>query len=231
MDPTHKAMLGELLQRATAMPVREAVEAMRVEPDVGLRDPAEHRADAWPAARCTWPTRRSRAGMRLPIDVLFCSLAREQGERAIGVVLSGMGSDGTLGLQAIKIAGRPDAGAAARVGAVRLDAPQRHRRGLRRHRRACRPSCRGASCASSAPRQRRTGARRAPTTSAPSALSAILGAAARAQQARPVALQVEHAAAPHRAAHGRARPGHDGRLRGLPARRTRRSSTCCSRRC
>ena len=43
--------------------------------------------------------------MRLPIDVLFSSLARELGERAIGVVLSGMGSDGTLGLQAIKSQG------------------------------------------------------------------------------------------------------------------------------
>ncbi len=43
--------------------------------------------------------------MRLPIDVLFCPLAREQGERAIGVVLSGMGSDGTIGLQAIKTQG------------------------------------------------------------------------------------------------------------------------------
>ena len=44
-------------------------------------------------------------GMRLPIDTLFCSLAREQGDRAIGVVLSGMGSDGTVGLQAIKAQG------------------------------------------------------------------------------------------------------------------------------
>jgi two-component system CheB/CheR fusion protein len=44
-------------------------------------------------------------GMRLPIDVLFCSLAKDQGDRAVGVVLSGMGSDGTLGLQAIKTQG------------------------------------------------------------------------------------------------------------------------------
>jgi len=44
-------------------------------------------------------------GLRLPIDQLFSSLAREQGDQAIGVVLSGMGSDGTFGLQAIKSQG------------------------------------------------------------------------------------------------------------------------------
>jgi two-component system, chemotaxis family, CheB/CheR fusion protein len=44
-------------------------------------------------------------GQRLPIDVLFSSLARELGGRAIGVVLSGMGSDGTRGLQAIRMQG------------------------------------------------------------------------------------------------------------------------------
>jgi hypothetical protein len=44
-------------------------------------------------------------GQRLPIDVLFGSLARELGDRAIGVVFSGMGSDGTQGLQAIKTQG------------------------------------------------------------------------------------------------------------------------------
>jgi two-component system CheB/CheR fusion protein len=43
--------------------------------------------------------------MRLPIDLLFSSLARDQGEQSIGVVLSGMGSDGTVGLQAIKSQG------------------------------------------------------------------------------------------------------------------------------
>ena len=44
-------------------------------------------------------------GLRLPINILFSSLARDQRDQAIGVVLSGMGSDGTLGLQAIKTLG------------------------------------------------------------------------------------------------------------------------------
>jgi two-component system CheB/CheR fusion protein len=104
LDPTHKAMLAELLQRVTAMPVHEAETKMRVEPNcvyvippntelsvvnnvLNLKRPAEPR------------------GMRLPVNVLFSSLASANGERAIGVVLSGMGSDGTLGLQAIKAVG------------------------------------------------------------------------------------------------------------------------------
>ncbi|RUR28662.1 chemotaxis protein CheB [Vreelandella andesensis] len=104
LDPTHKALLPELLQRATQMPVREATQGMPIEPDyvyvippntelsivggsLSLAEPAEPR------------------GLRLPINVLFSSLASAQGKRAIGVVLSGMGSDGTQGLQAIKAVG------------------------------------------------------------------------------------------------------------------------------
>jgi two-component system, chemotaxis family, CheB/CheR fusion protein len=101
LDPTHKAMLTELLQRATLMPVHEARGSMRVEPDVVYVIP--------PSAELTIVDGRLHLaepgqprGRRLPIDVLFCSLARDQGERAIGVVLSGMGSDGTIGLQTIK---------------------------------------------------------------------------------------------------------------------------------
>jgi len=101
LDPTHKAMLAELLQRATAMPVREAAGAMRVEPDsVYVIPPNAELTLHGGLLSVTEPTQLR--GLRLPIDVLFCSLARELGERAIGVVLSGMGSDGTLGLQAIK---------------------------------------------------------------------------------------------------------------------------------
>jgi two-component system CheB/CheR fusion protein len=101
LDPTHKAMLTELLQRATAMPVREALASMRVEPDtVYVIPPSTEITVAGGQLHLAEPAQPR--GRRLPIDVLFCSLARGQGERAIGVVLSGMGSDGTLGLQAIK---------------------------------------------------------------------------------------------------------------------------------
>ena len=104
LDPTHKAMLVELLQRATVMPVRGATESMRVEPDVVYVIPPNSELSVVRGLLHLAQPSQPR-GMRLPIDVLFCSLAREQGERAIGVVLSGMGSDGTLGLQAIKAQG------------------------------------------------------------------------------------------------------------------------------
>jgi two-component system CheB/CheR fusion protein len=104
LDPTHKAMLAELLQRATAMPVHEATASMPVRPDrVYVIPPNTELTVVGGRLHLAVPVQPR--GLRLPIDLLFCSLARDQGERAIGVVLSGMGADGTLGLQAIKSQG------------------------------------------------------------------------------------------------------------------------------
>ncbi len=104
LDPTHKAMLTELLQRATSMPVREVTASMQVAPNtVYVIPPNAELTVKGGFLRLAEPSEPR--GMRLPIDVLFCSLARDQGDRAIGVVLSGMGSDGTLGLQSIKTQG------------------------------------------------------------------------------------------------------------------------------
>ena len=104
LDPTHKAMLTELLQRTTTMPVREATASMLVEPDVVYVIPPNSELTVV-GGRLHLAEPAQPRGFRLPIDVLFCSLARDQGELAIGVVLSGMGADGTLGLQAIKSQG------------------------------------------------------------------------------------------------------------------------------
>ena len=104
MDPTHKTMLGELLQRTTLMRVREAVDAQRIEGNsVYVIPPGSELTVLGGALHLARPAEPR--GQRLPIDVLFSSLARELGERAIGVVLSGMGSDGSRGLQAIKTQG------------------------------------------------------------------------------------------------------------------------------
>ena len=104
LDPTQKAMLVELLQRSTAMPVLEATDTMRLEPDVVyVIPPNKDLTVAGGLLHLEEPVQPR--GMRLPIDLFFSSLARDQGEQSIGVVLSGMGSDGTLGLQAIKSQG------------------------------------------------------------------------------------------------------------------------------
>ena len=104
LDPTHKAMLVELLRRGSAMPVFEAAEATRLEPNVVYVIPPNRDLTLLAGVLHIAPPVQPR-GLRLPIDLLFSSLARDQGERAVGVVLSGMGSDGTLGLQAIKSQG------------------------------------------------------------------------------------------------------------------------------
>ncbi len=101
MDPTQKSLLAELLQRATAMPVHQAVDVQRIEADsVHVIAPGCELTVRSGALHLAIPS--VPRGRRLPVDVLFNSLARELGERAIGVVLSGLGSDGAQGLQAIK---------------------------------------------------------------------------------------------------------------------------------
>lgn len=105
LDPTQKALVAELLQRVTPLSVREAVDQMHVEADhVYVIPPNTELSVLQGVLRVMLPTEPR--GMRLPVNVLFSSLARDQGAKtAVGVVLSGMGSDGTLGLQALKAVG------------------------------------------------------------------------------------------------------------------------------
>jgi len=104
LDPTQKAMLAELLQRVTSMSVCEAVAQMRIEANhVYVIGSNTELSLARGRLHVTAPTMPR--GKRLPINVLFSSLARDQGAAAIAVVLSGMGSDGTLGLQSVKAVG------------------------------------------------------------------------------------------------------------------------------
>ena len=104
LDPTKEAMLVALLQRVTSLSVREAGEQMRVEADhIYVIPPNAELSLAQGVLHLTPPSEPR--GMRLPVNVLFSSLARDQGASAIGVVLSGMGSDGTVGLLALKAVG------------------------------------------------------------------------------------------------------------------------------
>jgi two-component system CheB/CheR fusion protein len=104
MDPTRQPMLADLLQRVTAIPVRQATDGASVCPNAVYVIPPDAELTIAKGRLHLGPLRRPR-GLGLPIDVLFSSLACSQGDKAIGVVLSGMGSDGTLGLQAIRIQG------------------------------------------------------------------------------------------------------------------------------
>ncbi|WP_111658150.1 chemotaxis protein CheB [Isoalcanivorax indicus] len=104
LDPTHKALLSALLQRITPMPVHEAQQNMLIAPDCVYVIPPNTELSVVDG-RLHLGTPSAPRGLRLPINVLFNSLAGALGEQAIGVVLSGMGADGTLGLQAIKAVG------------------------------------------------------------------------------------------------------------------------------
>jgi len=101
LDPTQKGILPELLQRATAMKVMQVTDRIKVQPDcVYVIPPNSDMSLLHGALHLLAPT--APRGLRLPIDFFFRSLAEDQHERSIGVILSGMGSDGTLGLRAIK---------------------------------------------------------------------------------------------------------------------------------
>ncbi|HTJ79624.1 MAG TPA: chemotaxis protein CheB [Rariglobus sp.] len=101
LDPTHKGMLPDLLQRATAMKVVQVTDRIRIRPDRVYVIPPNHDLSVLHGTLHLLTPVAAR-GLRLPIDSFFRSLADDQRERSIGVVLSGMGSDGTLGLKAIK---------------------------------------------------------------------------------------------------------------------------------
>jgi two-component system CheB/CheR fusion protein len=101
LDPTHKGMLVELLQRSTEMPVLQAKDHLTVERDHVYVIPPNKDMSLLHGRLHLMPQAAPR-GLNLPIDFFFRSLAEDQHERSIGVILSGMGSDGTLGLRAIK---------------------------------------------------------------------------------------------------------------------------------
>lgn len=104
LDPHHESILHKLLSKATEMPVVQVEDQTAVEPDhVYVIPPKKDVTVRERTLRL--PPRRLTAGRHLPIDRFFVSLAKDQKSAAIGVVLSGTGSDGTVGLRAIKCEG------------------------------------------------------------------------------------------------------------------------------
>ncbi len=101
LDPTHKGIMPELLQRATGMAVFQVRDRMRVRPDCVYVIPPNKDMSILHGVLHLFEPAAPR-GLRLPIDFFLRSLAEDRKERSIGVILSGMGSDGTMGLGAIK---------------------------------------------------------------------------------------------------------------------------------
>lgn len=101
LDPTYKGMIVELLQRATAIPVTQAEDGMQVAPDHVYVIPPNRDLSILHGVLYLLEPAAPR-GLRLPIDFFFHALADDQQALSIGVILSGMGSDGMLGLRAIK---------------------------------------------------------------------------------------------------------------------------------
>jgi len=104
LAPDHKSLLSELIQRYTRMQVIEVEDGMKVEPNHAyIIPPNRDMAFLNGALQLLEPA--APRGQRLPIDFFFRSLAADQHERAIGIILSGTGSDGALGVRSIKAEG------------------------------------------------------------------------------------------------------------------------------
>jgi two-component system, chemotaxis family, CheB/CheR fusion protein len=104
LDPTHKSIMDELLKRHTTMRVLQAADGLKLEPNsVYLNQPDKDVGIFNGKFQLTDPVETHR--VRLPINYFFRSLAEDQGENAVCIILSGSGSDGTLGLKEIKGSG------------------------------------------------------------------------------------------------------------------------------
>jgi two-component system CheB/CheR fusion protein len=101
LAPDHKSILSDLIRRYTRMQVFEVEDGMVVQPNCAyIIPPGRDMAFLGGTLQLLEPSEPR--GQRLPIDFFFRSLAQDQRERAIGIVLSGTGSDGTQGVRAIK---------------------------------------------------------------------------------------------------------------------------------
>ncbi|NTU68585.1 MAG: chemotaxis protein CheB [Chlorobiaceae bacterium] len=101
LDPVHKGFMVELLQRVTPMPVVQVTDSTWIEVEhVYVIPPNKDMSMLKGRLYLVDPVKPH--GMRLPVDFFFRSMAEDLQQDSIGVILSGMGSDGTLGLRSIK---------------------------------------------------------------------------------------------------------------------------------
>ena len=126
-SPEHKTLLGSLLQRVTSVPVRDAHNGVVLAPDHIYVMPTGGQLRVERGCLRFKPAHKTSSSPDA-IDVFLTSMAQDQGERAVGVVLSGMGHDGTAGLQALHsaagfcLAQQPDTAAFAAMPQSAIDA-------------------------------------------------------------------------------------------------------------
>jgi len=104
LSPDYKSLMDELLARYTKLRILKAEDGMLVEPDTIYLIPPRNNLSIF-HGEILLEDQGKRSGIILPIDIFFRSLAKDAGNKAIGIILSGTGSDGTLGTRAIKEAG------------------------------------------------------------------------------------------------------------------------------
>lgn len=100
LDPSHESMLPEILQRVTTIPVHEITEDIHLAPDHIYIIPENKILTSTDGVLQLAP--RNKSILNLAIDIFFTSLAEVHKECAVGIVLSGAGKDGTMGLKSIK---------------------------------------------------------------------------------------------------------------------------------
>jgi two-component system CheB/CheR fusion protein len=105
LDPTHPSYLCDALARSTGFPVHEIQDGMHVEPDHVYVIPPNADVGILQGALTLVPRPSEARRPHLPVDFFFSALSADRAHRAIGVVLSGTGADGTEGLRAIKAEG------------------------------------------------------------------------------------------------------------------------------
>lgn len=101
LSPDYKSLMVELLSRKTRMPVHRAEEGMQVQGNSIYLIPPKKNLTIF-HGKLLLEDQKSRDSINLPVDIFLRSLAEDQGEHAVAVILSGTGSDGTRGVRAIK---------------------------------------------------------------------------------------------------------------------------------
>ena len=128
-DPGHPSLLAEIPSKNTSIPIVDAQDGTEFVGDHFYIIPADATVAAIDGVLRLHPF-DSALERRMPIDSMFRALARSRGQNSVGVVLSGTGSDGAMGIQEIK-GGGDNLCSTAQLGTIQGDAPESYRNRVR----------------------------------------------------------------------------------------------------